>query len=125
MSITKFDNYTKKICKDLKDCKVRDYIWNRIQKLGFNRDQTYTLILIQTSKRCIVEQDSVKKLTQYIKENENNLEPEEIYKLAYNLAKTASTIIAQSLHLKLLWKKLCKLDANNITLESIYISDII
>ncbi|RHZ76192.1 hypothetical protein Glove_202g97 [Diversispora epigaea] len=38
----------------------------------------------------------VKRLAQYIKENEDNLESEEINALTYNLAKTASSAIARS-----------------------------
>ncbi|CAG8769716.1 5214_t:CDS:1, partial [Acaulospora colombiana] len=68
--------------------------------------------------------DPIKKLAQYIKENENNLEPEEINTLAYNLAKTAPTIIAQSSRLKLLRKELRNLDADYLTLEAIYIPGI-
>ncbi|CAJ0854478.1 12452_t:CDS:1 [Entrophospora sp. SA101] len=124
MSIAELGNYTEKICKDLKDYKARDHARNRIQKLGFSKDQTYTLIPIQTSGRHVIGRDPIKKLAQYIKENENNLEPEEIYELAYNLAKTASTVIAQSSRLKLLRKELRKLDADCITIESIYIPDI-
>ena len=60
----------------------------------------------------------------YIKENEDNLETEEINEIAYNLAKTASTAIAQSSRLKLLRKELRRLSANDITLESIYIPNI-
>ncbi|CAH1768664.1 13901_t:CDS:1, partial [Entrophospora sp. SA101] len=51
MSIAELGNYTEKICKDLKDYKARNHARNRIQKLGFSKDQTYTLIPIQTSGR--------------------------------------------------------------------------
>ncbi|CAG8467938.1 8322_t:CDS:1, partial [Paraglomus occultum] len=50
-------------------------------------------ILIYSS---VTGRDPIEKLAQYIKENEDNLEPEEINTLAYNLAKTAPTVIAQS-----------------------------
>ncbi|CAG8658806.1 6799_t:CDS:1, partial [Paraglomus occultum] len=118
MSIAELGNYAEKICKDLKDYKARDHARNRIQKLGFSKDQTYALIPIQTSRRRVIGRDPVKKLAQYIKENEDNLEPEEIliYELAYNLAKTAPTIIAQSSRLKLLRKKLRNLDADYLKL---------
>ncbi|CAG8665509.1 11782_t:CDS:1, partial [Acaulospora colombiana] len=51
MSIAKLSTYSEKICKELKDYKARDHARNRIQKLGFSRDQTYALIPIQTSGR--------------------------------------------------------------------------
>ncbi|CAG8641238.1 8034_t:CDS:2 [Paraglomus brasilianum] len=124
MSIAELGNYAEKICKEIKDYKARDHARNRIQKLGFSKDQTYALIPIQASGRRVTGRDPIKKLAQYIKENENNLEPEEINTLAYNLAKTAPTIIAQSSRLKLLRKELRKLDADYITIESIYIPDI-
>jgi len=124
MSIAELDNYAEKICKEIKDYKARDYAQNRIQKLGFSKDQTYALIPIQASGRRVTGRDPIKKLAQYIKENDNNLEPEEINTLAYNLAKTAPTIIAQSSRLKLLRKKLRNLDAKYLTIEAIYIPDI-
>ena len=40
---------------------------------------------MQASGRRVIERNPVKKLAQYIKENEEDLDPEEIYKLAYNL----------------------------------------
>ncbi|CAG8438859.1 9102_t:CDS:2 [Cetraspora pellucida] len=124
MSIAKLSTYSEKICKELKDYKAHNHARNRIQKLGFSIDQTYALIPIQASGRRVTEQDPIEKLTQYIKENEDNLEPEEINTLAYNLAKTAPTVIAQSSRLKLLRKKLRILNAKYLTIEAIYISDI-
>ncbi|CAG8503679.1 3292_t:CDS:2 [Acaulospora colombiana] len=53
-----------------------------IAELGFNNDQTYALIPIQTSGRRVMGRDPVKKLALYIKENEDNLEVEEINELA-------------------------------------------
>ncbi|CAG8653921.1 10178_t:CDS:1, partial [Paraglomus brasilianum] len=76
------------------------------------------------SGRRVTGRDPIEKLAQYIKENEDNLEPEEINTLAYNLAKTAPTVIAQSSRLKLLRKKLRILNAKYLTLEAIYIPDI-
>ena len=124
MSIAELDNYAERICKEIKDYKARNYAWNRIQKLEFSKNQTYALIPIQTSGRHVTERDLVKKLAQYIKNNENNLEPEEINILASNLAKTAPTVIAQSSCLKLLRKELRKLNANYLTIEAIYILNI-
>ncbi|CAH1769811.1 13922_t:CDS:2, partial [Entrophospora sp. SA101] len=124
MSIAELGNYAEKICKELKDYKARDHARNRIQKLGFSKDQTYALIPIQASGRRITGRDLIEKLAQYIKENEDNLEPEEINTLAYNLAKTAPTVIAQSSRLKLLRKKMRILNAKYLTIEAIYIPDI-
>ncbi|CAG8664478.1 4496_t:CDS:2, partial [Paraglomus brasilianum] len=124
MSIAELGNYAKKICKEIKDYKARDHARNRIQKLGFSKDQTYTLIPIQTSGRRVIGRDPIKKLAQYIKDNEDNLEPEDINMLAYNLVKTAPTVIAQSSRLKLLRKELRLLNAKCLTIEAIYIPDI-
>src|SRR4051812_49339379 len=88
MSVAKLSSYAEEIVKQLKDPKARDHARNRIQKLGFNKEQTYALIPVQASGRRVIGRDPVKKLGQYIKENEEDLEPEEIYKLSYNLAKS-------------------------------------
>jgi len=124
MSIAELGNYAEKICKEIKDYKARNHARNRIQKLGFSKDQTYALIPIQASGRRVTGRDPIEKLAQYIKENEDNLEPEEINTLAYNLAKTAPTVIAQSSRLKLLRKKLRILNAKYLTIEAIYVPDI-
>ncbi len=120
MSIAELGNYAEELVKNLKDAKARDHARNRIQKLGFSKDQTYALIPVQTSGRRVTGRESVKKLALYIKENEGNLEAEEINELARNLAKTGPTEIAQSSLLKLLRKELRQLNANYITLEAIY-----
>nr|CAG8595215.1 12368_t:CDS:1 [Entrophospora candida] len=124
MSIAELGNYAEELVKNLKDAKARDHARNRIQKLGFSKDQTYALIPVQTSGRRVTGRESVKKLALYIKENEGNLEAEEINELARNLAKTGPTEIAQSSLLKLLRKELRQLNANYITLEAIYDSEI-
>ncbi|CAG8697824.1 6249_t:CDS:1, partial [Acaulospora colombiana] len=124
MSIAELGNYAEGLVKNLKDAKARDHARNRFQKLGFSNDQTYSLIPIQTSGRRVTGRDPVKKLALYIKENEDNLEAEEINELAYNLAKTGPTVIAQSSLLKLLRKKLLQLNAKYLTLEATYVSAI-
>ncbi|CAH1768326.1 6696_t:CDS:2 [Entrophospora sp. SA101] len=124
MSIAKLSHYAEELVKILKDAKARDHARNWIQKLGFSKDQTYALIPNQTSGRHVTGRDLVKKLALYIKENETNLEPEQINELAYNLAKTGPTDIAQSSLLKLLRKELRQLNANYIALEAIYVPDI-
>ncbi|CAG8516919.1 1553_t:CDS:2, partial [Acaulospora colombiana] len=58
MSIAELGNYAEELVKNLKDAKARDHSRNRIQKLGFSKDQTY---------------------------NEDNLEPEEINELAQDI----------------------------------------
>ena len=80
---------------------------------------------MQASGRCVIGRDPVKKLAQYIKENEEDLDPEEIYKLAYNLAESGPTEIAKSSRLKLLRKELRKLGADSLTIEATYVPDII
>nr|CAG8610047.1 15866_t:CDS:1 [Entrophospora candida] len=124
MSIAELSNYSEGLVKILKDVKARDHARNRIQKLGFSKDQTYALIPIQTSGRRVTGRDPVKKLALYIKENEDNLEAKEINELARNLAETGPTDIAKSSLLKLLRKELRQLNANSITLEAIYAPDI-
>src|SRR5438128_10410754 len=89
MSIAELGNYAEKICKELKDYKARDHARNRIQKLGFSKDQTYALIPIQVSGSRVTGRDPMESVAQYTMENEDNLEPEDINTLSYNLAKTA------------------------------------
>ena len=126
MNIAELGNYAEELVNFLKDAKAHVHARNWIQKLGFSKDQTYALIPVQTSGRCILGRDPVKKLALYIKENEDNLETEEINELAcnFNLAKTGPIDIAQSSLLKLLQKELCQFNANYITLEAIYVPDI-
>jgi len=121
MGITELSNYTEELLKDLKDAKVRNHARNRIQSLGFNKEQTNTLIPMQASGRRVVGRVSAKELAKYIKENEENLKSEEINELAYNFAISAPTEIAQSSRLKLLRKELIKLDATYLTIKSTYI----
>jgi len=52
MSIAELGNYAERICKEIKDYKARNHAQNRIQKLGFSKDQTYALIPIQTCYRA-------------------------------------------------------------------------
>ena len=46
-SVAKLSSYAEELVKKLKDPKARDHARNRIQKLGFNKEQTYTLIPVQ------------------------------------------------------------------------------
>ncbi|CAG8667073.1 10168_t:CDS:1, partial [Acaulospora colombiana] len=124
MSVIELSNHTEELIKILRDPKVRENARNRFQKLGFSKEQKYALIPIQTSGRRIMGRDPVKKLALYIKENEDNLEPEQINELAYNLARTGPIVIAQSSLLKLLRKELRRLNTKYITLEAIYIPNI-
>ena len=78
MSIAELGNYAEKICKEIKDYKARNHARNRIQKLGFSKEQTYALIPIQASGRRVTGRDPIKKLAQYIKEDEDNIESKEI-----------------------------------------------
>ena len=59
-----------------------------------------------------------------LRKNEEDLDPEEIYKLAYNLAKSGPTEIAKSSRLKLLRKELRKLGADDLMIEATYVPDI-
>ena len=68
MSIAKLSSYAEELVKKLKDPKARDHARNRIQKLGFNKEQTYAFIPVQASGRRVIGRDSIKKLAQYIKE---------------------------------------------------------
>src|SRR5947208_13644460 len=124
MSIAELGNYSEELIKNLKNAKARDHARNRIQKLGFSKDQTYALIPIQVSGRRVTGRDPIEKLAQYIKENEANLEPEEINTLAYNLAKTAHTVIAQSSRLTLSRKTFRILNAKYLTSRTTYIPEL-
>ncbi|CAG8671611.1 1716_t:CDS:1, partial [Paraglomus occultum] len=57
-------------------------------------------------------------------ENEEDLDPEEIYELAYNLAESGPTVIAKSSLLNLLRKELRKLDVDSLTIEATYVPHI-
>ncbi|CAG8644236.1 10059_t:CDS:2, partial [Paraglomus brasilianum] len=78
----------------------------------------------KASGRRVIGRDSVKKLAQYIKETEEDPDPEEIYKLAYNLVESGPTEISKSSRHKLLQKELRKLGADYLTIEATYVPDI-
>ena len=102
MSVAKLSSYAEELVKKSKDPKARNYARNRTQKLGFNKKQTYALILAQASGRRVMGRDPVKKLSQFIKENHGN---------------------TKSLRLKLFRKELRKLGVDYLTIEATYVSN--
>ena len=54
MSVAKLSSYAEELVKKSKDPKARDHARNRIQKLGFNKKQTYALIPAQASGRRVM-----------------------------------------------------------------------
>ncbi|CAG8840748.1 14129_t:CDS:1, partial [Gigaspora margarita] len=87
--------------------KAKDQAKRRFQQLGLSKKQANTLIPICASGRHVVERDPIKIIAQDI--IKNNLSPEEINRIAYVLASSAPTTVAENSHLNLLWKKLLSL----------------
>ncbi|CAJ0833391.1 14296_t:CDS:1 [Entrophospora sp. SA101] len=122
MSIYKLNNYAEELDKDLKDSKAREHARNRFRNLGFSEEQVYALVPIQTSGKRVAGREPIKKTALYIMQN--NLKAEEINEIAYDLAKTTTSEVAQSSRLVLLRKELRKLGADYHTLEATKIPDI-
>ncbi|CAG8780786.1 25721_t:CDS:2, partial [Gigaspora margarita] len=90
--------------------KARDQAKRRFQQLGLSKEQADTLIPIHAPGRHVGERDPIKVIAQYI--IKNDLPPEEINGIAYDLASSAPTTVAGNSRLNLLWKKLRSLGAN-------------
>nr|CAG8494356.1 11968_t:CDS:1 [Entrophospora candida] len=122
MSIYKLNNYAEELDKDLKDSKAREHARNRFRNLGFSEEQVYALVPVQTSGKRVAGREPIKKTALYIMQN--NLKAEEINEIAYDLAKTTTSEVAQSSRLVLLRKELRKLGADYHTMEATKIPDI-
>ncbi|CAG8846820.1 6895_t:CDS:2 [Gigaspora margarita] len=76
------------------------YVEERFQELGLSKEQANTLIPIRAPGRHVVERDPIKSIAQDI--IKNNLSPEEINGIAYVLASSAPTTVAENSQLNLL-----------------------
>ncbi|CAG8556673.1 14609_t:CDS:2 [Cetraspora pellucida] len=100
-------SYAEELANKLSDCKTkeqarkaRDQAKRRFQELGLSKEQADTLIPIRASGRHVDERDPIKIIAQDI--IKNNLSPEEINGIAYNLASSAPTTVVGNSHLNLL-----------------------
>ena len=93
--------------------KARDQAKRRFQQLGLSKEQADTLI---PPGRHVEERDPIKIIAQYI--IKNNLSPEEINGIAYDLASSAPTTVAENSRLNLLRKKLRSLGADYLITEA-------
>jgi len=95
--------------------KARDQAKRRFQELGLSKEQADTLIPIRAPGRHVDERDPIKIIAQDI--IKNNLSPEEINGIAYDLASSAPTTVARNSRLNLLRKKLRSLGADYLSLR--------
>src|SRR5438552_1528793 len=116
-SLPQLSSYTEELANKLSDGKTkeqaqkaRDQDKRRFQKLELSKEQADTLIPIRAPGRHVDERVFIKIIAQDI--IKNNLLPEEINGIAYDLASSASTTIAGNSHLNLLRKKLRSLGAD-------------
>ncbi|KAG9301856.1 hypothetical protein G9A89_004535 [Geosiphon pyriformis] len=121
-SLPQLSTYVEELASKLSDGKTkeqarkaRDQAKRRFQQLGLSKEQADTLIPIQAPGRHVEERDPIKIIAQYI--IKNNLSPEEINGIAYDLASSAPTVAGNS-RLNLLRKKLCSLGADYLITEA-------
>ncbi|CAH1768695.1 12477_t:CDS:2, partial [Entrophospora sp. SA101] len=94
----------------------RDQAKRRFQELGLSKEQADTLIPIRAPGRHVEGRDPIKIIAQdTIK---NNLSPEEINEIAYDLASSAPTTVAGNSCLNLLRKELRSLGADYLITEA-------
>ncbi|CAG8516946.1 6885_t:CDS:2, partial [Acaulospora colombiana] len=96
--------------------KARDQARRRFQQLGLSKEQADTLIPIRAPGRHVEERDPIKIIAQDI--IKNNLSPEEINGISYDLASFAPTTVAGSSRLNLLRKELRSLGADYLITEA-------
>src|SRR6185369_10990009 len=96
--------------------KARDQAKRRFQELGLSREQADTLIPIRAPGRHVEERDPIKIIARDI--IKNNLSPEEINEIAYDLASSAPTTVAGNSRLNLLLKELRSLGADYLITEA-------
>ncbi|CAG8640207.1 2961_t:CDS:2, partial [Paraglomus occultum] len=94
----------------------RDQAKRRFQELGLSKEQADTLIPIRAPGRHVDERDPIKIIAQDI--IKNDLSPEEINEIAYELASSAPTTVARNSRLNLLRKKLRSLGADYLIIEA-------
>ncbi|RHZ87775.1 hypothetical protein Glove_30g100 [Diversispora epigaea] len=107
-SLPQLSGYTEELARNLSD--VRDQAKRRFQQLGLSKEQADVLIPIRVPGRRIEERDPIKAIAQNI--IKNNLSPEEINGIAYDLASSAPTTVAGNSRLNLLRKELRELGAD-------------
>ncbi|CAG8558738.1 11698_t:CDS:2, partial [Racocetra fulgida] len=96
--------------------KARDQAKRRFQELGLSKEQADILIPIRSPGRHVDERDPIKIIAQNI--IKNNLSPEEINGIAYDLASSAPTTVAGNSRLNLLRKELRKLGVDYLITEA-------
>ncbi|CAG8830244.1 19041_t:CDS:2, partial [Gigaspora margarita] len=116
-SLPQLGSYAEELASKLSDGKTkeqarkaRDQAKRRFQELGLSKEQADTLIPICAPGRHVDERDPIKVIVQYI--IKNDLSPEEINGIAYDLASSAPTTVARNSRLNLLRKKLRSLEAD-------------
>jgi hypothetical protein len=122
-SLPQLSSYAEELASKLSDGKTkeqarkaRDQARRRFQQLGLSKEQADALIPIQAPGRHVVERDPIKVIAQDI--IKNNLSPEEINGIAYDLASSAPTTVAGNSRLNLLRKELRSLGADYFITEA-------
>ncbi|CAG8833695.1 32020_t:CDS:1, partial [Gigaspora margarita] len=122
-SLPQLSSYAEELASKLSDGKTkeqtrkaRDQAKRRFQELGLSKEQADTLIPIRAPGKHVVERDPIKIIAQDI--IKNNLSPEEINGIAYDLASSAPTTVAGNSRLNLLRKKLRSLGADYLITEA-------
>jgi hypothetical protein len=122
-SLPQLSSYTEELANKLSDGKTkeqarkaRDQAKRRFQELGLSKEQGDTLIPIRAPGRHVERRDPIKIIAQDI--IKNNLLPEEINGIAYDLASSAPTTVAGNSRLNLLQKKLRSLGADYLIIEA-------
>ena len=122
-SLPQLSSYTEELANKLSDGKTkeqarkaRDQAKRRFQELGLSKEQAVTLIPIRAPGRHVEERDPIKIIARDI--IKNNLSPEEINEIAYDLASSAPTTVAGNSRLNLLRQKLRSLGADDLITEA-------
>lgn len=110
-SLPQLSSYAEELASKLSDGKTkeqarkgRNQARRRFQQLGLSKEQADALIPIQAPGRRVVERDPIKVIVQDI--IKNNLSPEEINEIAYDLASSAPTLLREILIL-IYYEKSC------------------
>jgi hypothetical protein len=122
-SLPQLSSYAEELANKLSDGKTkeqarkaRDQAKRRFQELGLSKEQAGTLIPIRAPGRHVEGRDPIKIIARDI--IKNDLSPEEINGIAYDLASSAPTTVAGNSCLNLLWKELRSLGADYLIIEA-------
>ncbi|CAG8747050.1 17569_t:CDS:1, partial [Cetraspora pellucida] len=122
-SLPQLSSYAEELANKLSDGKTkeqarkaRDQAKRCFQELGLSKEQADTFIPIRASGRHVYERDPIKIIVQDI--IKNNLSPEEINRIAYDLASSAPTTVAGNPCFNLLRKELHSLEADYLITEA-------